>query len=214
MKQNKTYIVSFLLSVFLLTACSPKLFNDRWTQLKAPEVFKAGFETTKGYFEIEAHRNWSPNAVDRLYQLIKSEFYTDIALFRVVPNYVVQFGIHNEPKLNKAWKKRAVQDEPVKQANLQGTLSFARGGKESRTTQLFINLKNNSPRLDTLQYNEVTGFPVVANITKGMDVIFSFYDKYGGAPSEKQDDIQQKRNAFLKENFPKLDYIKKAYILD
>ncbi len=205
-------LIASLSILLLLTSCSQKLFKEKWTKQEAPKVFKARFETTKGNFEIEAHREWSPKAVDRLYQLISNDFYTDIALFRVVPNFVVQFGIHNDSSINKSWRKHKVPDEPILKGNLEGTISFARGGKEDRTTQIFINLKDNS-RLDTLFYSGVKGFPVIARVTKGMKVVKSFYSGYKEKPSNKQPLIEKHGNDYLKNNFPKLDYIKKAYLV-
>ena len=211
---NSTSFISLIILVFLTISCSSnEVFKKKWTNKKAPEVFKARFETTKGTFDIEAHRLWSPAAVDRLYQLIRSEFYTDMALYRVVPNFVVQFGIHNEASLNKGWSEFKIRDESVIEKNIEGAISFARGGKESRTSQLFINLRNNSPRLDTLNYNDVKGFPVVAKVIDGMEVIKTFYNGYAGEPSNKQNLIRKQGNAYLKKNYPKLDYIQKAYIL-
>ena len=208
------YIFFPILFIVLIGSCnSSKVFKNKWTKKEAPEIFKARFETTKGNFDIEAHRNWSPKGVDRLYQLIKNEFYTDIAIFRVVPDFVVQFGIHNDSVLNSTWRNHKVPDETNTEANKEGTISFARSGKESRTTQLFINLKSNSPRLDTIFYNGVTGFIVVAKVTNGMNVVKSFYNGYAEKPSSKQDSIQLKGNSYLHTNFPKLDYIKRAYII-
>lgn len=211
---NSRYIFVFISIIFLTLACnSNKIFKDKWVKKQAPETFKARFETTKGNFEIEANRSWSPKGVDRLYQLIKSEFYTDIALFRVVPDFVVQFGIHNDSILNKSWESFKIPDEPVLEPNVEGAISFARGGEESRTTQIFINLKSNSPRLDTIFYNDVRGFPVIAKVTNGMDVVNAFYKDYGNEPATKQDSIQIKGNDYLWKNYPELDYINKAYIL-
>jgi len=206
---KKIYLFILLVSV----SCSQKAIKESWTKKKAPEIFKARFETTKGNFDIESHRAWSPKAVDRLYQLITTNFYTDIALFRVVPNFVVQFGIHNDPTINTSWGKYKIPDEPVLKGNLEGTIAFARSGKETRTTQIFINLKSNSPRLDSIFYGEVKGFPVIAKVTKGMDVVKSFYNGYAEKPSTKQDSIEKYGNSYLKNNFPELDYIKKAYIV-
>ena len=205
---------SFFISLVFISCCGNQVLQKKWVKETAPEIFKARFETTKGVFDIEAQREWSPDAVDRLYQLIKSEFYTDIALYRVVPNFVAQFGIHNETCLNKAWEKHQISDEPVIVKNEEGTISFARDGKNSRTTQLFINLKSNTPRLDTLNYNKVKGFPVVAKVIDGMDVIKSFYNGYSEQPSGKQDLIQKNGNTFLRKNFPELDYINRAYIIN
>jgi cyclophilin family peptidyl-prolyl cis-trans isomerase len=197
----------------ILTSCSPKIFKDKWTKIEAPETFKARFETTKGNFEIEAHRKWSPKAVDRLNQLITGEFYTNIALYRVVPNFVAQFGVHNDNNLNKSWNSHEVIDEPVVEKNVIGTIAFARGGKKTRTSEIFINLKNNSPYLDTIYYSGVKGFPVVAKVTKGMEVIKQFYSGYSEKPANRIDSIYKKGNTYLKNNFSKLDYIKKAYII-
>lgn len=209
----KTKISIFILALCFFMACSPKIFKEKWTKKQAPETFKARFETTKGNFDIEAHRAWSPKAVDRLYQLISTDFYTDIALFRMIPGFVVQFGINNDTILNSSWSKHKVPDEKVIEGNLEGTISFARGGKESRTTQIFVNLKSNSPRLDTINFGGVKGFPVIAKVTNGMDVVQSFYSDYGGKPASKQDSIYKRGNAYLKKHYPKLDYIKKAYII-
>ena len=214
MSKKLFFFIYGFIGAFIFISChSTKAFKNEWTYLEAPTNFKARFETSKGSFDIEAHRKWSPKAVDRLYQLISTNYYTDIAIFRVVPNYVAQFGIHDDATLNKAWEKHKIVDEPSIEPNIEGTIAFARGGKESRTTQLFINLKNNSPRLDTLAYNGVKGFPVLAKVIRGMDVVKKFYDGYEGEPSTKQDIIQKKGNRYLKKSFPKLDYIKRAYII-
>jgi len=212
MKKNAG-IFSFLLVLTVLASCSKNAFKEKWAQRQAPDYFKARFETTKGHFDIEARREWSPAGVDRLYQLIKSGFYEDIALFRVVPDYVVQFGIHNDSTLNRAWRKFEVPDEPVMKKNELGTIAFARAGKNTRTTQIFININNNSPRLDTLSYVGVSGFPVIGRVTEGMDVVLSFYDEYGNEPAGKQDSIHTYGNAYLKRNYPELDYLKKAYLI-
>jgi len=204
--------IIYLLVVLFLISCNTKTFDQKWTQEKAPEYFKARFETTQGDFDIEAKREWSPEGVDRLYQLIKNDFYTDIALFRVLPKYVTQFGIHNDSLLNKQWEKFLINDEVVVHKNDSMTISFARDGKDSRTTQIYINMKNNY-KLDTIHYNDVTGFPVIAKITKGMKTVHKFYSDYGGKIANEQDSIYAQGNSYLKKNYPKLDYIKKAYII-
>lgn len=208
---RRNYIALIAISL-IITSCSPT-FKTKWTEESAPEHFKARFETTKGNFDIEAKREWSPAGVDRLYQLIKREFFTEIAIFRVVPDFVAQFGISSDSTLNDDWRAVKVVDEPVVKTNTKGTISFARGGKQTRTTQIFINLKSNSPRLDNLEYSGVKGFPVVAEITSGMDVVENFYDEYGDALGRKQDSIRMYGNDFLRRNYPEVDYIKKAYIL-
>ena len=199
--------------IILSFSCSQKNFKSKWTEEQAPESFSARFETTKGNFDIYAEREWSPEGVDRLYQLIKHDFYNDIALFRVVPNFVVQFGIHNDSLLNTQWTAVKIPDEEVIKKNLKGTISFARAGKETRSTQLFINLKSNSPYLDEIEGGGVTGFPAVAEVSEGMDVVLSFYDEYGNKPATQQDKIYSKGNEFLKAEYPELDYIIKAYLL-
>ena len=204
--------IGFLFLIITLTSCGSKNFNENWTKEKAPTTFKARFETTQGNFDIVAVRSMSPYGVDRLYQLIKHDFYTDIAIYRVLPNFVVQFGIHNDSLTNTRWKEFKIPDEIVKQSNDSMTISFARGGIESRSTQLFINMKNNA-RLDNLNYSGVKGFPVVAKITSGMEVIHKLYSDYGAAPARKQGEIYAKGNVYLKKEFPNLDYITKAYIL-
>lgn len=199
-------------AIVLMSSCATKKFKEKWTTLKAPDTFIARFETTQGNFDIEAKREWSPNGVDRLYQLIKNEYYQDVAIFRVVPNFVAQFGIHSDTLINNAWQKRGINDEPVIAKNDKMTIAFARGGVNTRSNQIFINLKDNY-RLDKLAYSGVTGFPVVAKVIEGEENVLKFYDGYGESLGRKQGEISQKGNAFLKKEYPKVDYIIKAYIL-
>ncbi len=204
--------IVILLMIVIVSSCSKKLFKEKWTKEQAPETFKARFETTQGSFDIIAKREWSPKGVDRLYQLIKNEFYTDMAVFRVVPNFVAQFGIHNDSIVNKGWNSIGVDDEEVTLSNDKGTIAFARSSKKTRTTQIFVNLKDNK-RLDKLDYSGVKGFPVIAKVTSGMENVLKFYDKHGDKLGRRQDSIQKYGNKFLKKNYPKIDYIIKAYIL-
>jgi len=176
------------------------------------EYFKARFETTQGEFEIEAKREWSPKAVDRLYQLIKNGFYTDIAIYRVVPGFVAQFGIHNNKTVNDFWDKYKVIDEPVIEKNKAMTISFARAGKNSRGTQLFINLKNNN-NLDRIASNGVKGFPVVAKIVSGEETAKKFYSGYGDKLGMKQGNIRKFGNEFIRNKYSKTDFIIKASII-
>ena len=194
-------------------SCSSKLFKEKWTKEEAPSYFKARFETTQGNFDIEAKRVWSPEGVDRLYQLIKNEFYTDIAIFRVVPGFVAQFGIHNDSLVNSSWRRFKIADEEVVESNDFMTISFARGGVKTRTTQIFINLKNNK-RLDALAYSGVKGFPVIAKVIAGKDNILKFYDGYGDRLGMRQDSLNKSGNTFIRTNYPEIDFIKKAYILN
>jgi len=204
--------VLLLVGILLIASCAPKKFNEKWLTKKAPLTFKARFETTKGNFDIVARRAWSPNGVDRLYQLIKNGYYNDVALFRVVPDFVAQFGIHNDSVINKSWMKNGIDDEPVLAKNEAMSISFARGGVKTRSNQIFINLKDNH-RLDELTYSGVKGFPVVAKVIAGKEVVLKFYDGYGDRLGRKQDSISKFGNTFLRAKFPKVDYIKKAYFI-
>ena len=204
--------IFYLFIISILVSFSPKLFKEKWTEEVAPEEFKARFETTQGNFEILAKREWSPNAVDRLYQLLKHNYYNDVAIYRVVPKFVAQFGIHNDTLINNAWNKRGVDDEPVIKKNDKMTIAFARGGKKSRSNQIFINLKDN-PRLDKLDYGGVKGFPVVAEVISGKENVLKFYNGYGDKLGYKQDSISKFGNKFLREKYPKVDYIIKGYLL-
>ena len=140
MSPEKTITAYFSLGRLIIlisfVSCSPKLFKEKWTEEEAPAYFKARFETTQGNFDIEAKRAWSPEGVDRLYQLIKNEFYSDIAIFRVVPGFVAQFGIHNDSLINASWRSFKIEDEEVVESNDFMTISFARVGVKTRTTQL------------------------------------------------------------------------------
>ncbi|QTE22065.1 peptidylprolyl isomerase [Polaribacter cellanae] len=200
-----------LVGILLFASCATKKFKEKWMQKEAPATFKARFETTQGNFDIEATREWSPKGVDRLYQLIKYGYYNDVAIYRVVPNFVAQFGIHNDSLINKSWQK-GVEDEPVIRKNDSMTISFARGGVNTRSNQIFINLKENH-RLDKLAYSGVTGFPVVAKVIAGQENVLKFYDGYGDKLGRQQGKINKLGNAFLREKYPKVDYILKAYIL-
>ena len=204
--------VFYLLVLCVFFSCAKKIFSKKWTKQTAPDEFKARFETTAGNFDIYAKRSWSPNGVDRLYSLIKHNYYVEMPIFRVVPDFVAQFGIHKDSIVNKAWNNFTIKDESVIAKNDSMSISFARGGVNSRLTQIFINLKNNN-RLDTLSYAGVTGFPVVAKITNGFENVLNFYDEYGDKLVRRQDSIQKYGNDFIKRKFPELDFINKAYIL-
>ncbi|MFN5134830.1 MAG: peptidylprolyl isomerase, partial [Chitinophagaceae bacterium] len=172
--------------------------------------FLARFETTKGNFDIEIKRELSPAGADRLYQLVKHGFFDSVVFYRVVPKFVAQFGT-SDTVLENAWSKYKLPDEEVKASNVRGTISYARGGKETRGTVLFINLVNN-PRLDTINYNGVKGFPVLGKVVEGMNTVDSLYDGYGGTTMNQLDEMYRSKEAFFKK-FPKLDVVKKAYLL-
>jgi peptidyl-prolyl cis-trans isomerase A (cyclophilin A) len=175
----------------------------------APQMFQARFETTKGTFDIEVVRDHSPKAADRLYQLIKHEYFNDAIFYRVVPGFVAQFG-NTDTTLIKKWKNQIIPDEEVKLGNKRGTLSFARGGKDSRDFVLFINLSDNH-RLDTITFNNVKGFPAFGHVTTGMTIVDQLYSGYGD-DTMNDENLFADRKRFL-ETYPQLDLIKKAYIL-
>jgi peptidyl-prolyl cis-trans isomerase A (cyclophilin A) len=177
---------------------------------KAPETFKAQFDTTKGKFTVEVTRSLAPNGADRFYNLVRSGYFKDLAFFRVIPGFMVQFGIHGDPKVSAAWREARITDDPVKSSNARGTITFATAGPNTRTTQLFINFGNNS-RLDGM------GFSSFGKVTEGMDVVDKINGEYGeGAPGGRGPDqgrVQAEGNAYLKKDFPNLDYIKSATIV-
>ncbi|MCU0373764.1 MAG: peptidylprolyl isomerase [Chitinophagaceae bacterium] len=210
MRYTKLF-AGLLSGMALLSGCSSSTtFRQKWTKQKAPEVFKARFETTQGNFDIEARREWSPAGVDRLYQLIKHSYFTNIPVYRVVPNFVAQFGSLDTTQTNP-WDKTTLPDEPVKQSNLKGTISFARAGKNTRGHQLYINI-NDNVRLDTSGTGMgVPGFPVVAKLTAGYDSVLRFHS-YGDEPRRNLRS-QANAGAFLQEKYPKMAYIKKANLL-
>jgi peptidyl-prolyl cis-trans isomerase A (cyclophilin A) len=177
----------------------------------APAVYKAKLTTTKGAFTIEVHRDWSPNAADRFYNLVKTGFFTDVAFFRVIKGFMVQFGIHGDPAVSKAWREANIPDDAGgKQSNKRGMVTFATAGPNTRTSQIFINYKDNT-NLDSM------GFTPFGKVIEGMDVVDAIEGMYGeGAPSGRgpsQGKAQAEGNAYFKAQFPKLDYIKSAAIV-
>ena len=203
------YILLFIIAFFLICCSSPK-FKSKWTKEVSPDIFIARFETSKGIFDIEVTRAWSPKAADRLHQLLLHHFYNNTLFYRVVPNFVVQFG-NIDTTVTKKWEKFKVPDEPVIKSNLKGFVSFARAGKDTRGNDLFINLKDNQ-RLDTVHYENVVGFPPLGKVTKGMEVIEALYSEYGNKTMDVYDSLSPNRARYLR-LFPKLDSIKRAYIL-
>ena len=185
------------------------LLDPSKAKLTAPATFKAKFETTKGDFVIEIRRDWAPNGVDRFYSLVTVGYYEDIALYRVIDGFMVQFGIHGDPKMNKIWKDATILDDKVTQSNTAGMLTFATRGPNTRTTQLFINYGQNA-RLDGM------GFAPFGKVVEGMDVVNNIHSGYGeGAPRGRgpsQPRMQDEGNTYLRADFPDLDYIKSISI--
>ena len=185
----------------------PTLLHPSSLTKKAPQLFDITFHTTKGDFVITVHRTWAANGADRLYNLAKNHFFDGVEFFRVVPNFVVQFGISPVPAVSKAWRSAMIPDDIVTNHNVRGSVSFASAGPNTRTTQLFVNLGDNSG-LDS------NGFAPVGSVTSGMDVIDKLYSGYGDEPTPHQGEMQTQGNAWLRKNYPKLDSIKTARITD
>lgn len=175
---------------------------------KAPENYEVKFKTTRGDFTIQVTRSWSPLGADRFYNLVKGHFYDNTAFFRVVPGFVVQFGIAEKPTVSAAWKHTDFPDDSVTQTNKRGALSFATAGPNTRTTQVFINLKDN-PRLDGMGFSP---FAVVEG--NGMNVVDMLYDQYGDTAGPDQDQIEKQGTPYLKKGWPKLDYIVSASLVE
>jgi peptidyl-prolyl cis-trans isomerase A (cyclophilin A) len=174
---------------------------------KAPETFKVQFETSKGNFTIAVTRKWSPLGADRFYNLVRAGFFTDVIFFRVVPDFVVQFGIHGNPKFAGKWLEANIDDDTVVASNKRGYITYAKSSApNSRSTQLFINLKDNT-RLDQM------GFSPFGQVVSGMEVVDKLYGGYGEQVTQLQGEIAQQGNKFLEKNFPELDKIKKATIV-
>ena len=191
-------------------AQSPSLANPAALREQAPAVFKARFDTSKGVFVIEVHREWAPNGADRFYNLVKHGFYDNVRFFRVLSGFMAQFGISGDPKLSAKWREARIKDDPVRQSNRRGFITYAMAGPDTRTSQLFINFGDNSA-LDR------QGFPPFGRVVSGMNVVDALNDEYGeGAPRGRGPDqfrIQSEGNAYLMRDFGRLDHVKKATIV-
>ncbi len=173
------------------------------TTERAPDVYRVNFDTSKGPVIIEVHRDWAPIGADHFYALIKSGYYDGARFFRVVPGFVVQFGIAADPKVTAKWKDMNLADDPVKQSNTVGTVTYATAGPNTRTTQMFINIADNQ-RLDGM------GFAPIGTVVSGMDAVQKLYSGYGESPDQQQ--IEMQGNVYLEKSFPMLDFIKKAAV--
>lgn len=172
---------------------------------RAPDVFRVRFETSKGPFVIEARRSWSPNGVDRFHQLVTAGYYDNNRFFRVLPGFIVQFGMHGDPAVNRTWDSLTIADDPVVQQNRRGTVTFAKPmSPNSRTTHLFINYADNL-NLDGM------GFSPIGTVVEGMAVVDSIYAGYGENPQQNR--IAAEGNAYLNREFPNLDFIRTARLV-
>ena len=191
-------------------AYNPMLLTPDALTATAPDVFQARFETSKGDFVIEVHREWSPNGADRFYNLVSNGYYDDVRFFRVISGFMAQFGIHGDSAVAAAWRGQRIDDDPVVGSNTRGFVSYAMAGANTRTTQIFINFGDNS-RLDEM------GFSPFGEVVEGMDVVDRLYSGYGeGAPAGSgpaQGAIQMRGNAYLTSQFPNLDFVRSATIV-
>lgn len=188
------------------------LMNPASLNETAPDQFRARFETSAGDFVIEVNRDWSPNGADRFYNLVKNGYYDDCRFFRVIDGFMVQFGINGDPAIQTHWATAGIPDDPVRESNGRGYVTFAmRGQPNSRTTQIFINFADNSP-LDR------SGFAPFGRVVEGMGSVDDIYSGYGeGAPQGRgpeQGRIQREGNAYLNASFPELDYVTRATIVE
>ena len=204
-------IASLLLALAIAApAYSQNLGNPAALKEQAPPVYKVEFDTSKGPFVIEVHRDWAPNGADRFYNLVKNGFYDNVRFFRVVEGFMAQFGINGDPKVSGIWREARIKDDPVRISNKRTFVTFATAGPNTRTTQVFISFSDNS-NLDA------QGFAPFGQVVSGMKVVDSLYNGYGeGAPGGRGPDqgrVQKEGNAYLASAFPNLDYVKKATIV-
>ncbi|HUL02662.1 MAG TPA: peptidylprolyl isomerase [Gemmatimonadales bacterium] len=176
----------------------------------APATYRVRFETTAGTFVVEVHRDWAPLGADRFKELVTSGFFDGVRFFRVVSGFMAQFGVNGDPAVAAKWRDKRIADDPVKKSNTRGMVTYATAGPGTRTTQLFINYRDNS-MLDA------QGFAPFGQVVEGMDVVDRLYSAYGDGPPRghgvDQGRLQAEGNAYLEREFPKLDYVRKAALL-
>ena len=211
-----TYVAALMLPALLVSAFAAPAFsqsaglaNPASLRETAPAAYKARFDTSKGVFVIEVQRDWAPNGADRFYNLVKNGFYDNVRFFRVISGFMVQFGINGDPKISAPWRDARIADDPVKQSNKRGFITYAMAGPNTRTSQVFINFGDNAS-LDS------QGFSPFGRVVTGMNVVDALNAEYGeGAPRGRGPDqgrVQMEGNAYLARDFGKLDFVKKATI--
>jgi peptidyl-prolyl cis-trans isomerase A (cyclophilin A) len=208
----KALAVAAILAGALAVAASaagpnPALLEPATLHAKAPSIFRARFTTTKGAFVLTVHRTWAPRGADRFYNLVRARFYDGDSLFRVVPGFVVQWGISGFPQVSAAWQNAVIRDDPVRHANKRWTISYASAGPNTRTTQVFVNLADNAASLDK------DGFAPFGQVTSGTKVFAKLFSGYDDTPTGEQAQIAAGGAAFLHKTFPKLDRILTARIV-
>ncbi len=178
---------------------------DGLLEIDPGETYQVKFETSKGDIYIEVYSGWAPLGAARFKELVTSGFFDQCRFFRVLPGFIVQWGINGDPEVQKDWETANLKDEPAKQKNVRGTITYAKAGPDSRTTQLFINYNDNTHSLNP------QGFAPFAKVIRGMDIVDAINPEYGESPNQGL--IQSRGNAYLKKEFPNLDYIIKATLL-
>jgi peptidyl-prolyl cis-trans isomerase A (cyclophilin A) len=184
-----------------------RLLNPASLTAKAPDNFKVKFDTTKGVIMLELHREWAPKGIDRFYNMTRNGFFSGARFFRVIPNFMAQFGISGDPAVNAAWDKARLADDPPNgKSNVRGMVSYGTTGQpNSRGTQLFINYKDNS-------YLDKQGFVPIGEVVEGMEVADMLNAEYGAAPQNEQGNLVSQGNKLMQTKYPKLDYIKTATV--
>ena len=177
-----------------------------------PAVYRVKVETTAGSFVVETHREWAPHGADRFYELVKLHYYDDSRFFRVVPGKWVQFGIAGDPKISQAWRSKTIPDDVLKQHNTRGFIAFSNTAPDTRSTQVYINLGDNS-----VQNDKEPAFAPFGQVVEGMDVVEKLYGGYGehsggGMRAGKQDAMFAEGNVYLDREFPKLDKLVSARV--
>ncbi len=214
MKQPLRILVAILLAGCSAGRTRPSVLlapESRALQERAPDRFGVRLETSQGPVLLAVQRDWAPYGADRFYNLVRHGFYDGQRFFRVRAHFIAQFGLSGDPAIIAAWKGRTMPDDPVRETNARGTLAYAMTGPGTRTTQVYINLVDN-PQLDA------QGFAPFATVTSGMDVILRLYSGYGesaggGVRAGKQGAIEAGGNKYLTRQFPGLDYIERAIIV-
>jgi peptidyl-prolyl cis-trans isomerase A (cyclophilin A) len=190
------------------TSPAPKITKP---EKAAPDQYRVKLETTRGDIVLDVNRKWAPIGADRFHELVTEGFYDDCRFFRVMSGFMAQCGINGDPQVQAKWRDAKISDDPVAESNKRGTITFATSGRNSRTTQFFINFADNGQSLDR------QGFAPFAKVVDGMNIVDTFYSGYGeGAPRGNGPDqtaMQFEGNKYLERNYPKLDYIKKATIV-
>lgn len=187
--------------------------DDPAMNARAPELFNVRMETSKGVIVIEVHRDWAPHGVDRFYNLVRAGYYDQVRFHRIRKDTWAQFGVNGDPKISNVWRERTIPDDPRRESNVRGTIAYAFAKPNGRTTQIFINLRDNSATHDK------EPFVPFGKIIEGLDVADALNAEYGeaaggGIRAGKQAPLFEKGNAWLKQNFPRLDYIIRATVVE